>query len=241
VVLLIDTGAEYTVLAERFARQHDLPLEPFSVSAGPSSAPGRPIQHVAFVRELRLDAAAVRDVRLAVIDLSDQGPAGMDGILGQDILRTWFVALDGPGRRLVLLPRCTVEEGFAQLFDEGVAAVMFEPDWHLGVPLLRCRLAGAGDVEFILDTGANFVCLPPATIEALELEHVRTETVTTLDGQEEREVYDLPSTALGALTIWGEVQAWERGVLGWPVLQAFVVVQDGQSGRVFLLERPKWK
>jgi predicted aspartyl protease len=241
-VLMVDTGSEYTVLSERFARAHALPLEPFEARAGPSSAPGLPIENVALVREMRLGTALVRDVRVAVIDLAGlPWLADADGILGQDLLRTWFVVFDGPGRRLVLLPRCTLEEGFAQLFDGGVGAARFDPDWRLGIPLLPCTLAGAGDVELLLDTGANFLCLPPATIEALELPYLRTETASTLDGTEERDVYELPRTRIGALTIWGDVQAWERGVLGWSALRGLVLVQDGATGLVYVLENPPWK
>src|SRR5262245_54394953 len=74
VVLLIDTGAEYTVLSEHFAQKHDLPLEPFAVRAGPSSAPGRPIEHVAFVRELRFGAATVPFVSTARDGVSPKNP-----------------------------------------------------------------------------------------------------------------------------------------------------------------------
>jgi len=242
-VLLVDTGAQYTVLSSAFARAHGLALEPFDASAGaPTSAPGRRIEHVARVPELLLGAASVRDVRIAVLDFAGLDHlAGTDGILGQDLLRSWFAVIDGPGRRLVLLPRCTIEEAFAQLFEGRTGALRFDVDWSLGVPRVRLPLAGAGEIELLIDTGANFLCLPPEPIAALGLAKLRTERVQTLEGEAERDVYELPRTSLGVLTIRGEVQAWEHGVLGWSVLEGAVLAQEGESGVVMLVDRPAWK
>ena len=93
----------------------------------------------------------------------------------------------------------------------------------------------------MLNTGANCLSLPPDTIEAFGPAHAGTDTRQTLDGSEECELYELPRTSLGALTIWGKVQAWERGVLGWSALAGAVLVQDGATGLVYVLDGPPWK
>ena len=68
---------------------------------GPSSAPRRPIEDVALVRELRLGMALVRERHSAVIDFAGfECLAGADGILGQDLPR-WFVVLDGRPARAI--------------------------------------------------------------------------------------------------------------------------------------------
>ncbi|MBM3976818.1 MAG: hypothetical protein FJ299_07495 [Planctomycetes bacterium] len=243
IVLMVDTGAELTVLSTACARAHELALEPFQASAGlPSAMAGRPIEHCALVPELALGAARATNLRVALVDFTGLDHlANVDGILGQDLLRTWFAVLDGPGQRLILLPRCTIEEGFGQLFAGRTGALRFDVDWRLGVPLVRLPLGAAGDVEFVIDTGANFLCLPPNAIDALGLQPLRRDRVHTLEGEVEREVYELPRTQAGALTIWGDVQSWDYGVLGWSVLSGFVLAQEGKDGVVLLVDRPSWK
>ena len=243
LVLLVDTGAEATLLSAACARDRGLELEPFRASAGlPTATAGRAIEHRALVAELAIGDARATNLRLPVVDFAGVAHlVGTDGILGLDLLRTWFAVLDGPGGRLVLLPRCTIEEGFRELFEGRTGALRFDVDWSLGVPVVRLPLGAAGEVEFVVDSGANFVCLPPGAIAALGLQRSRTERVETIEGAAEREIYELPRTQAGALAISGDVQAWERGVLGWSVLRGAVVAIEGRDGVVMLVDRPVWR
>jgi hypothetical protein len=43
------------------------------------------------------------------------------------------------------------------------------------------------------------------------------------------------------LILWGEVQEWEYGTLGWNVLEDLVMAQEGTSGTVLIVDRPVWK
>lgn len=99
--LLLDTGASLTVISRRLAREVDLSLDPGAARVTLQTANG-PIQALlATLDAVRVGAAEVNHVLVAVHDVPGLG-SEIDGLLGMTFLRHFRLTIDPERRELTL-------------------------------------------------------------------------------------------------------------------------------------------
>jgi len=107
--LLLDTGAEFTVLSTAVARRLALNLQdaavvPLRAASGEFFAPMMKVQSIT------VGDAAVRDVEVIVHDATP----GLDGLLGMSFLDNFLVTISGSDHKLILTP--LTESPHAELY-----------------------------------------------------------------------------------------------------------------------------
>jgi len=134
LAMLVDTGAECTVIDKRAAKRLQLPLLPQTV------------EYAAFGKVGRAPLAVVRDLKVGPISTSlacvvgDIPTNGVDMILGLNVLGKHNFEIDYGRRQMVFDPS-----------DAPSASVPFEPDTMLIV--VKARVRGES-VRMLVDTGA---------------------------------------------------------------------------------------
>lgn len=104
VSLIVDTGAELTVLSHAVALDAGLLPSQTVATVTLNTAGGSVRADVFRVGSVSLGEAEARDVTAAIHDLSD-APAGIDGLLGLSFLDKYLVTLDAQKGELQLKPR----------------------------------------------------------------------------------------------------------------------------------------
>jgi len=194
--MLIDSGAQYTVIDRAFADRIGLeaalapPVLAYGLTGGPSL--GRAASLDAEVGPMRLTG-----LRAAVLDLSDVtalGGRSFPVILGRDVLGGLVVDLDFPRRRIAFHR----PDAFA--WPQGATAVPVRTGpAGLFAPL---TVEGYGPIEALIDTGAS-------TEVALAQEVARAAGL--LDGRRTRTA---PSVSLGGVSLDRLVTAERVGFAG---------------------------
>jgi len=236
--LFFDSGAPESVIDAR------------AVAACPSAGPEghthvlgrtigvRPVR----VPVLRIGGVEVRDLRVWAADLArevDLLPAGVSGILGGELLLRFILALNFPGRRLMILEPSR-----------------FRP--RAGVPstplTLRRRLPfvtgwiNRREVELLVDTGANQslavtsetalrIGIPiPSGGEAVPIRGIQGTAAAIWSRADEFRVGTLTSRAAPVLIVPAESHGpGIDGVLGATSFLRLTVIFDVPGGRLFLL------
>jgi predicted aspartyl protease len=146
-VLLLDTGAEHSILDQEFA--HRLGLRP--VGLANIEKPDSSYQsELVLVTNVEIQSVYIKDIKMLTDDLAaSSGALGvhMDGVLGNDILGKFTVTLDYSSGSVTFGP---------------ISAI------HQGVPIKLRRIgdryfanvrSGGAPLTFLLDTGTNFSSL----------------------------------------------------------------------------------
>jgi predicted aspartyl protease len=233
-VFLVDTCAEYSWLARHFVDAHGLATVPVDATLVDINDAEARIEATAVVDRLELGGAYVTDLRpLVVPSIWD----GVDGTVGQDLLRTWSVVLDGVGGTLSLVPHGEEEEAYRHLIPPGGLALSYAVDWSTGTPHVTVPVTGLDEaLRLRLDTGVGRMTLPREVVEALGLERVGTEVSPGLSGSRpEVGIYDVPRLELQDLVVTGdEALVNPHASLGWGVLRTLIMAFDNADDRLLL-------
>ncbi|HYF23465.1 MAG TPA: retroviral-like aspartic protease family protein [Caulobacteraceae bacterium] len=194
--MLVDSGAQYTVVDRAFAEQVGLepalapPVVAWGLTGGPSV--GRAARLDAEVGPMRLQG-----LRAAVLDLSAVSAFGgraFPVILGRDVLGAVTADLDFPRRRVVFHR----PEAFVWPAAASTVAVRSGPAGLFAAVTVE----GRGPVEALVDTGAS---------TALALSEATARETGLLDG---RRVRTAPSVSLGGISADRLVRAERVGFAG---------------------------
>ena len=239
VVLLVDTGAEFSWLDEAFAARVGLVREPLGATLTDIQGAESSIRERALVPRLELGGLVVTEFKPMLLRTLR---AEVEGTLGQDLLRMVDVIVDGPGGRLILLERGAWEQAIRELFEPGNRALAYTLDWTTGVPCVHVDVADLGGPwTFEIDTGSNPMSLSPELATALELEPTGEQIAPGLSHAgltvPTYEVHDL---AIEAMTVSSSAHEAPKSRLGWGVLEKFVAVFPTAEDKLLLFIDPVW-
>lgn len=241
---LVDSGSSISLLGAAKAAELGLERRPYAsrFEAMGSGGKSATLEHYVRVGRLELGKLLVHDTRLTVVDDPALAQAGVDGILGQDLLVRLVLVLDLQRHELHLLPRGGTEvlREYLRSAEVGDGAWAMAPIAFRPCPFLPLEVAGLeSSVELELDTGAGSTSLPRAAIAALGLEPIGTHTLGSVGGNYDAELYALEDFGLFGLRIQTNVTAavGEYGLLGMDILGELVVVLDGPARTLWLHRR----
>ncbi len=240
---LLDSGSSITLISGVCADALGLERRPYGSTFELTGSGGASVRLGEYVRLEWLDIGAlvVHSPAVAVMDDPVLAQAGVDGILGQDLLARLVLVVDMQRDRVHILPSCGTEAIRALLAQTGAG----EDAWTTTPLELRpCPFAtwaavgGRQPVEFEIDTGSGDTSLPESAIAALGLECVGLRMSGGVGGNFTENLYRLEDSGLFGLEGGLDVTASPResGLIGMNVLGARPFVLDG-PGRALWLQR----
>lgn len=234
---ILDTGASYTVVSQRYAAQRRLAVR----SAPASAAIGGSIG----AQWANLDAVSIaglvrRNARVAVVDLPDRATGGgIDVLIGRDLIEDYALEIDFAARRLRLLPSGTLP------FAGVTVPLSIGGDW----PMLTssATLGGHSVNRLIIDTGdAGDLTLTQAGWNSVQRQPPPSSTMTNgIGGSTVAGMAVLPELQLGGAParpidvlvepVGGFTETiGMNGRIGNGVLRRFHVLLDPHAGRMVL-------
>lgn len=158
VTMVLDSGAERTVLTEEAARRAGLEFDPRSIQRG-AGAGGVVTSFAARVRRMELAGLPIPDhpVLATPHPLGAAGPERIDGLLPALVLSAYDVDLDLPGRKLTLYGGTVCGDTMIPAWAQ--PAVSLPADFS-SPPRVMLRVnAGGTQLRALLDTGAQGITL----------------------------------------------------------------------------------
>ncbi len=237
VNLLVDTGAAFSWIDDEFARRAGMTREPLGVTLTDIMGKESEIAERTYLSRLELGSLTVHDLRPPLLRSLDPE---VHGSIGQDILRTMTVVIDGPGRRLILTPETDVEAALEEFFSSGGTNLSYEVDWTRGIPVVDVPI---GDLEghypFTIDTGSAAMTVSRALALAADLELVGTVPAIGLSfaGGDTNE-YAVRDLMLQNLTVTGDAVEAPHCSLGWGVLRHVVLFFPRNQSELLLFTDP---
>ena len=245
---VIDTGAQFTGIAEHFVKEHNLDfprLKPMKVMG----VNGTDLRKT--YRDVPVTLMGAELTFKQVIDL-DLGPRPQL-LIGGDFLRTLYFQFDYPNKRLRAISR--------EAFDlKKVSNVQSKLDPVSRQPMAKVRLNDEYDAWFVIDTGNTTGVLMKRRaakkrkwLEKFSAEQTTVRGITATAGAE---TFRMPLIAIGPYNVrnarvivplegvrldmfkrsWtdsGRLQK-TQGLLGYDVLKNFLVTFDYRSGAIFV-------
>ena len=238
-VFLVDTGAEYSWIDEDYVTRNGLAREPLGATVVDINHVEGDLAERAPVKTLRFGSFEVTGWDAPILGTLWEG---VDGSIGQDLLRTMLVVFDGPGDRLILDLRADWDSLRNELLDGGVA-YSYSVDWSEGIPWIRVPVADSDESEtFWIDTGVGRMMLTPAWIERLGYQEIgRSDSGGLAGSSVDVAVVDVPKLHLQDVWFQGEALEGNHCALGWGVLREAVLVFDNDEDRMYLILQAQWK
>ena len=234
VRLLLDTGAEATILRDDLVETLGLPRLPLTheVVSRRGAEVARTYEASSRVARLELGEAVAHDVSPLLADLPDF-LLDIDGIVGMDVLGQAAVLFDAAAAEVRLLPSGTLGSSLAGVYEADGEIICWP--WALEEGnRASVRLSFDGGVEFdvVVDTGAGICGFPGWAVDDLGLEAIGTYKSRHIGGADESELYSIKSLSFdevvtGPLRVDREPDEDETGLLGYEALSQFVFVVDG--------------
>lgn len=175
---IVDTGASQTVLDLKVAQSiGPLAASTFNVTAGAKAVS----LNYTKIAKLKLADVSVENVAALVKDLGSfataigQRPAGL---IGANVLRRFFVTIDYQNKKLVL------SDPQAATVPRGAKVIPTLPVFGSSALVVKGKIDGKSDLNFLVDTGAAFNNLPRTLAEKLETGPlIAVGTIFGLDGK----------------------------------------------------------
>jgi hypothetical protein len=236
--LLIDTGAEFSWIDTAYAEREELEREPLGATLVGIYAE-TVIAERTHIDRLEVGGLVVTDLRPPLIaGLRDD----VDGGIGQDLLRMVEVVIDGPGRRLILIPRGEWDAAMRTLIQPGNVALAYDVDRSSGVPVIHVPVADLeGQRAFAIDTGAGAMTVTAELARELQLEQLGSETGFGLThANPVVPTYAVRDLTLQDLIVSDDALEAPQSRLGWGVLRTLVVVFENAGDRMLIFPDPSW-
>jgi len=232
---LVDSGAQYSWVDEDFATRLGLQRQPLGAVLADVRGNETVIEEGALLERVDLGEAVATSFRVPILVSTAEG---VDGAIGEDLLRTLLVILDGRAGELVLAPRAAaLDATLSTLYQSGGSAVTYEVDWSGGIPVITLPVAGCpGPVTFAVDTGFERMSLPPHVIETLGLPQVGQLDAAPDGSTEAVAIHAVPGLEIGKLTYKTEALRLAHASLGWGVLKDKVMILDNARDRLLLAD-----
>ena len=241
---LIDTGAQISLISSVSARELQLSIRQYAGSIRTIGSTGdeRELRDFVAVDRLVLGDLVVRSCRITVIDDAAVTNASIDGILGQDLLSRFTIALDMRERSLHLVPSTGNEavRAYLEATRIGVGAwatTTFEVE---ATPVLRLPVEGLEQpLPLWIDTGAQGTTLPREAILAMKATPLGTRKNEGIGGSHELAEHRIEGFDLFGLKLGLQVTESRtgKGLLGMDVWAQLVVVLDGPARTMWLHHR----
>ncbi len=232
----IDTGADRLYINRSFAEENELnftlPTPGRRVSGISGASTARPIS----LRSIEIGDAVLENVPAVAIDLDrlSSGSGGaLDGLIGHEILRRFYVTVDYPRSRIELT---TEEPRF--LAGTGYRSIPFSQYGHL--ILVEVRFNDEIKVPMILDYCASHTLITSSLSNRLGLQPDRS-------GRVEVEEIEIGEKTMSSdiSVIVSDLSHYRRstprakyeGVLGATFLKDYKITVDYQGQRIYVQER----
>ncbi len=240
ITLLIDTGAEFSWIDDAFARRVGLPRGALGATLRDIQGLESQIAERCFVDELEIGEAIVTNFKPPLFDTLTEH---VDGALGQDILSVLDVVVDGPAKRLILIPRGTWDQAVRTLMEPGNVAYGYALDADVSIPTIQVAVGELeGAQAFEIDTGSAPMTFAPALAAQLGLEPTEIAPSWGLSHVAvDVPFYDVQGLALEALNVSGVAHEAPESRLGWGVLQNLVSVFPAGGKKALLFIDPTWR
>ena len=238
---LVDTGSQSSLVAAACVRDLGLVARPHATSfqIRGSTAQEREVRDYVRVETLAVGALTVRDCRIAIVDDAAVAVAGIDGILGQDLMARITTVFDMHQRAVYFLPGTGDDAVRAWLTktkiangDWAIADVIHDPNPTAYVPVAGLAAAMA----LTVDTGAQRTHLPKEALAAMKAVRKGSSPSEGIGGRRELATYRVDQFDLYGLKIGLDVTEaqLESGLLGIDVLGRLVFVMDGPARRMWM-------
>lgn len=242
--LLLDTGAEHTLLDEAFVARAGLPRRNLSheVNSLRDGEVVRSYEAVTEVGRLSLGAAGAVDLRPLLFDMA-YFDLQLDGIVGMDVLGGWVTVFDAEASQVHILPSGDLADDLGAYYAGGTTLEGWPWTRDDMRPFLLMDFEEHGlSLDALIDTGAALASMPPDTVTALELEAVGSHTSRHIGGVEQTMMYRLPPITFGDVTVRGALadpDPHDHAVLGFSFLGHFVFLVDGPGRAFVFVYRPE--
>jgi predicted aspartyl protease len=244
---ILDTGAAISLLSSELAMS--LGIKP-SLAKDANDALGRIHVLISRVDSLAVGAAKLKDVQVAIMDLSDIGKevgANIDGNIGYNYLKEFVVTVDYRKNVIRLTKGKQVQDNIQSLFSEGIKFTLT----NLSKPLIlvQASVNETGLYVFALDTGASATVVSSELADSLGIEMVSVSAATTGGGHQASvsissidtfaigtaKLYDLPIVVADFLGSLSQVLGTKiDGIVGYNYLKEFVVTIDYPNEFLYL-------
>lgn len=242
--LLVDTAAQTSLLAADCARELHLQPHPYAnpFRARGSTGLGRELSEFAVVDRLAVGELLLQDCRIPLIDDPALANAGIDGILGLDLLTRITIVVDMRERALHLLPATGGAAVSAWLTESHVGDgrwcnvdLVLDP-----TPILYVPVDGLEQpMPMVLDTGASRTSFPSSYFAATGSEATGTTASEGVGGRLDVATHRVPAFDLFGLKLDLEATEaiGEKGLLGMDVCGKLVVLVDGPARKAWFHHR----
>jgi predicted aspartyl protease len=244
---ILDTGAAISLLSSELALS--LGIKPSGVKEA-NVAGGRIQVLISSVDSLTVGAAKLKDVQVAIMDLSDIGKevgANIDGNIGYNYLKEFVVTVDYRKNVIRLIKGKQVQDNIQRPFSGGVKFTLA----NLSKPLILVQaiVNETGPYVFALDTGASATVVSSELADSLGIEMVAVSAATTGGGHQANvsissietfaigtaKLYDLPIVVADFLGSLSQVLGTKiDGIVGYNYLKEFVVIIDYPNEFLYL-------
>lgn len=240
--LLIDTGADVTLLDRAFVERMGLDLFAFPIPYSVQKM-GRSqvFEHYSRIERLELGTASIEGLEPFVSDLSHFS-FSLDGLLGMDVLAAWAVLFDAAGGEVRLIPSEGVVDELTALYADGTVFQGLPLTWRGMRPSFSFDFSDGLSRPMVLDTGSKATYLPQGVPAALGLTSLGPNTSQDIAGTLEVEMFEMPKLTLGptAFTHFGALESRkEEGLIGWWQLRLVVFVVDGPAEHLLVAHEAK--
>lgn len=237
--VLLDSGAARTVFDADEARRLGLTVDwrPWPVILTNGGA-REWVWHAAVVEHLTLGSTRVEGLRAPAFELRAllKEPGAIAAIVGEDVLRSLVLVLDGERREVELVPSELRADALARRWP-GREWRALDLRYEGGRPTVDVELAGGVTARLILDTGAVSSSFPHEILERVGATAVGSATMSgRIGGARTSELYVLEAMSLAGWEIALSVpaQGRSRGLLGMDVLDLLPIAIDGPGQKLWI-------
>jgi hypothetical protein len=237
--VVLDTGAARTLLDAGEARRMDL-----SVAWRPwprilvNDTDWDVTWHSAALERLELGALRIDGLRAPLLDLRAMfdPPGAIAGLVGEDVLRSLVLVIDGDRREVELVPADERARTLERRWP-GRDWRAHELRYERGCPVLELELASGVTARLVVDTGAEVSSFPGDALRHLEARTVGSLTVSgRIGGKRGSGLHVVDALPIGGWEVALAVSdaSSSKGLLAMDVLELLPIALDGPGAVLWI-------